>query len=404
MGGELNIKRLAERLQVGVRDMAHAAGIGVSTLHLGITTDRWPKRLMVDRDSILALLRKRGATDDELSTAFDRVPPKPPKPTKAPAIRTTRPQPAEHQETEMLMGKQTLSMAARKAFGLFQNPFDGEVSSEAEMFVSGEIRFVREACWQAAVNGSFVAILGESGAGKTTILADLKDRLQTSTPQPVITIEPSVLGMGHTDTLAKVLKSGDILTACVASLDPSAPIKQTIESRTRQLVKLLDDSVKAGNAHLLIIEEAHDMPKQTLKHLKRLHERTRIGRRPALGILLLAQPELRQILNERAHDVREVYQRLEMIDLMPLGSDLRPYLEHKAKLAGRSLIDLITDDGVDELRARLTVERRSNGGQSIKHISLLYPLAVNNVMTAALNLAADLGAPVIDRDVMRSVR
>ena len=70
----------------------------------------------------------------------------------------------------MLLPKQTLSAEARKRFALpFANPFDGEVTSDAEMFVNGEIRFVRESAWQAAIGGRFCAIVGESGAGKTTI-------------------------------------------------------------------------------------------------------------------------------------------------------------------------------------------------------------------------------------------
>jgi type II secretory pathway predicted ATPase ExeA len=36
-------------------------------------------------------------------------------------------------------------------------------------------------------------------------------------------------------------------------------------------------------------------------------------------------------------------------------------------------------------------------------VSLLYPLNVNNWMAAALNTAADLGAPRVDRDVIRAV-
>jgi len=409
---ELFLKQIAKRLKVGYREMAAAGGIGVSTLAQIITLNQWPTRQRVRRDRILATLRERGATEAELATAFDQVP----EPEAAPAPEPTptkgkRKAPAEAapaadddtlQETDMLMGKQTLSMAARKAFSLFTNPFDGEVSTEADMFLSGEIRFIREACWQCATNGSFVALMGESGAGKTTILADLKERIKESS-RPVIMIEPSVLGMGSSDRTAKMLKSADILAAGVATLDPQAPIKATIEGRTRQLVKLLESSVNAGNSHLLVIEEAHDMPEITLNHLKRLQERARIGRRSALGILLVAHPELKLLLNERRHSVREVFQRCEMLELQPLDHELQAYLTHKAKAAGRDIKELITDDGIEAIRARLTIERRVNNSQSVKVISLVYPLAVQNVITAALNEAAALGAPVVDADIVRAL-
>ena len=99
----------------------------------------------------------------------------------------------------MLLPKQTLSEAARKQYALFTNPFDGEVISDAQMFINGEIRFVHETAWQAAVGGRMVAVIGESGAGKTTMLDDLKEKIVRE-HRPVVCIEPSVEGMEETDT------------------------------------------------------------------------------------------------------------------------------------------------------------------------------------------------------------
>ena len=97
-------------------------------------------------------------------------------------------------------------------------------------------------------------------------------------------------------------------------------------------------------------------------------------------------------------DVREVMQRTEIARLRPLGADLSTYLQLRASAAGRKLDEFITPDGVDELRSRLTVK---GPGQDAP-VSLLYPLNVNNWMVAALNMAAELGAPRIDRDVVRA--
>jgi len=90
------------------------------------------------------------------------------------------------------------------------------------------------------------------------------------------------------------------------------------------------------------------------------------------------------------------------VHLLPLDGDLRAYLEHRARAAGRELGDFIDQSGVDELRTRLTITRPASGGKTAA-TSLLYPLAVNNLVTAALNVAADLGVPVINRDVVRAV-
>jgi type II secretory pathway predicted ATPase ExeA len=36
-------------------------------------------------------------------------------------------------------------------------------------------------------------------------------------------------------------------------------------------------------------------------------------------------------------------------------------------------------------------------------VSLVYPLAVNNLVTAALNMAAELGEPLVTADVVRAL-
>lgn len=301
----------------------------------------------------------------------------------------------------MLLAKQALTQEARRAFGLFVNPFDGEVTAAEEMFQNTEFRYCREACWQAANHGRFVAVVGESGAGKTTLLGDLEDRIELEHKQ-VVLVKPSVLGMEDNDKAGKTLKASGIMDAIVFTLDPLATPKRTMEAKTRQLQRMLEDSAKAGNVHLLVIEEAHALPINTLKHLKRLHE-LRMGRRPLLGILLLGQPELKAKLSEKRHDVREVVQRCEVVELMPLDADLRGYLTLRLKRDGKALADVLADDAVDAIRARLTVTGQSRTGQAAQASSLVYPLAVNNFMTAAINTAAELGVPRVTRDVVMGV-
>ncbi len=422
-GVRLELGSTAAEYLVPLQDLADAAGISKTAMHALVTANRWPVK--TDRAAIefelRELFRARGATDDELARLFhahvrrarpghtppaDLRPPLAlqPRDTAAEAAPTDTADPtvdAHPEDFEMLLAKQSLTMQARKAFALFTNPFDGEVTSEAEMFTSGEIAYVREACWQAAVGSRFVAVIGESGAGKTTIQADLEARIERDRKQCIV-IKPSVLGMEDNDTKGKTLKSTDILSAMLTTLDPLQPVPQTLEARTTRAEKALSRSTEAGYQHLLLIEEAHCLPDATLKHLKRLHERMKFGRKPMLGILLLAQPELALKLDPRRAILREVTQRCEVVQLLPLDGDLQAYLEHRAKAAGRELGDFIDDGGVQEIRARLTVQRPSTSGKA-RTSSLLYPLAVNNLMTACLNTAAELGAPKVSRDVVRAV-
>lgn len=405
----LRISVIAGEIGVSVTDMADATGISRAAISALITRNVWPKRQDADalRQALTELMRSKGCPQDELPALFTphtrrvRLAGAPgPLATNYDRRRATPAAPAtpDEEPIDMLIAKQSLTTAARRAFGLFQNPFDGEVTSEEEMFVSDEIRYVREACWQVANSGSFVAVMGESGAGKTTLMLDLEDRVLAENLD-VVLIKPSVVAMEGSEAHGRVLKAGDILAAIILTFDPNARVPATIEARKRAALKGLENAARLGKRCVLVIEEAHSLSEHTLRHLKRLQEETRMGRRNLLGILLMGHPELRHTIER----VREVFQRVEQITLMPLDKDLRGYLEHRAKLAGKNLAELITDDGVDAIRARLTVQRPGGFGKAAAHVSLLYPLAVNNLVTAALNVAAELGAPVVNKDVVRAV-
>ena len=312
-------------------------------------------------------------------------------------VAPVNPETIETQEEEtMLLPPQTLSEEARRQFSLFTDPFQGEVTTDEQMYVNGNIRFVREVAWQTAMSARMAAIVGESGSGKTTMLDDLKENLLRQN-RPVVCIEPSMEGAEETDTKGKTVKAVDIQTAIVRTFNARAAVASNGEARSRQVREALTESCTAGHSHLLIIEEAHALPVPTINHLKRLREKMRLGRRFMLGILLVGHPELEKKLAR--WDVREVMQRIEVARLPPLGADLAAYLQCRAAAAGRALDEFITPDGVDELRSRLTVQ---GTGQDAP-VSLLNPLNVNNWMSAALNTAALLGAPVVGRDVIRAV-
>lgn len=297
----------------------------------------------------------------------------------------------------MLLRKQTLAQAARRHFSLFRDPFAEEALQSADdVFLTPDIRYVREALWFTARFGGFVAVVGESGAGKSTLRRDLLDRLSREN-ESVIVIEPYILGMEDNDRKGKTLKAASIAEAIIHTLNPLERPLLSPEARYRQLHRLLRESSRAGNRHVLIIEEAHSLPPATLKHLKRFWE-LEDGFKKLLGIILVGQPELRLRLSETNPEVREVVQRIELIELRPLDNELDAYLAFKFQRFGKNASDIITEDGIGAMRERLTV----NAGKRGK-VSLLYPLACNNFLTAAMNLAAELGIPQVDADVVKEV-
>lgn len=298
----------------------------------------------------------------------------------------------------MLLAKQVLHPATKKHFGLFRDPFaDDALQGSEDVFTTPDIRYVREALFQTARHGGFLAVVGESGAGKSTLRRDLIERINRENA-PVIVIEPYIIAMEDNDNKGKTLKAASIAEAIINTLAPLEGVKRSQEARFRQLHRVLKDSSNAGYSHVLVIEEAHSLPLPTLKHLKRFFELEN-GFKKLLSIVLVGQPELAMKLSERNQEVREVVQRCEVVELLPLDTQLEAFLTFKFDRAGKSVKEVLDASATDAIRARLS----SNIGGRKGVVSLLYPLAVSNLTIAAMNLAAQIGVPVVNADVIKGI-
>lgn len=396
----LQLKQVMTEHGIKQAEMAREMGIARPTLAALINHGQWPKSMEKHAlvGTCLAFLKECGVSSRELTTVFMKVP-EPRVEDVAPAVSLDSSTTDEKDEA-MLLRKQGLAPAAKKHFGLFRDPLADEMNEAADVFVSPDIRYVREAMWQTARLGGFIAVVGESGSGKSTLRRDLLDRVRRE-GQNVIVIEPYVLGMEDTDTKGKTLKAGHIAEAILNAVAPLEAPKSSPEARFRQVHRILRDSRRSGNMHVLVIEEAHGLPIATLKHLKRFFE-LEDGFSKLLSIVLIGQSELRTKLSENDPNVREVVQRCEVIELVPLDSRLEEYLKFKFDRAGKPLAEVIDEKGVDALRARLTTREGSRRGDAAT-VSLLYPLAVNNLLTACMNHAAGIGAPRVSADVVMAV-
>ncbi|CAN2971141.1 AAA+ ATPase domain-containing protein [Pseudomonas sp. PM2] len=357
---------------------------------------QWPRSLDCEelQGRIRVFLTEAGANDADIANAFEEV--------DLPCSSTADPaqvnEPSGEDES-MLLPKQTLQPSTRKVFSLFRDPFE-ELQSAQDMWISPDIRYVRETMYQTARHGGFLAVVGESGAGKSTLRRDLINRIMDAN-DPVIVIEPYVLASEDNDTKGKSLKSTHIAESMMAAVAPLAKPKSSPEARFAQLHKALKESHAAGYRHCLLIEEAHSLPIPTLKHLKRILE-LEVGFVKLVSIIMIGQPELDVKLSERNADVREVVQRCERVSLGPVSANLlKDFLTFRFSRAGKQLSDVIDDSGIEAIAARLSQPSRRGGREET--VSMLYPLAIGNLVNAALNMAADIGAPLVNADVVKGV-
>ena len=390
----LKLKDVLAGLRLQQKALAKALDLSTASVAQLVNHNQWPKSLSADsiKEKVQGFLREHGASQQAIDTAFEIAEPA--------RCSASAPQgDFQSMEEAMLLRRQGLFPAAKKHFGLFRDPFADDVQSHEDVFVSPDIRYVREAMFQTAKHGGFMAVAGESGAGKSTLRRDLIDRISRES-QPIIVIEPYVLGMEDNDQKGKTLKAAHIAEAILNTVAPLENVKRSPEARFRQLHRVLRDSRRAGNSHVLIIEEAHGLSIPTIKHLKRFFE-LEDGFKKLLSIILIGQTELKLKLSETNHEVREVVQRCEVVELAPLDSRLEEYLKFKLGRLGKPLSEVIDASGVEALRAKLTIS--TNRRDRRDTVSLLYPLAVGNLLTACMNLAAEIGVPTVNADVVREV-
>ncbi|EBH8949637.1 hypothetical protein EA127_16260 [Salmonella enterica subsp. diarizonae serovar 48:i:z] len=389
----LLLKQQLQHLQIDQKEVAVMLGISKAAMAQLVNHGQWPRRKTEQlRKRITELLQ---AHNVDTTHSFDEV--------RQQATAVTQVQQTT-EEDSMLLKKQTLSQKAKKAFKLFTNPFDDTaIQSAADMFITSDIRYVREAMFQTAVHGGMLALWGESGSGKSTLRRDLIDRLHRESAGTVV-IEPYVLAMEDNDRTGKTLKAASIAEAILRAIDPNARPKNSPEARFAQVHQALKDSADSSqSSHVLIIEEAHSLPVPTLKHLKRFLELEH-GFKRLLSIILIGQQELRDKLSERTASVREVVQRCEMVRLEPLEDDLEAFLAFKFDRAGRKVSEFIDESGIQAIRDKMTVKVGKNPDtRKDVFASNLYPLAIGNLMIAAINEAAAIGVPVVNGDVIKNI-
>ena len=231
-------------------------------------------------------------------------------------------------------------------FGLREAPF--RITPHTEFFFSGASRGATlEALIYAITHDEgIVKVSGEVGSGKTMLCRMLLERLPADI-ETVFLANPS-------------LSRDEIFQAIGEELRAPMPDNSSAHQLLRALQQRLIEIYANGRQVVLMIDEAHAMPAETLEEI-RLLSNLESNRHKLLHIVLFGQPELDLHLRQPA--MRPLKERItHNFALEPLrSSDIASYLTFRLRAAGYRGPELFTAGAIERIsRASEGLTRRIN--------------------------------------------
>lgn len=165
----------------------------------------------------------------------------------------------------------------------------------------------------------FIALTGEVGAGKTTVMRTLLTRLDPEAYATALVLNPMLSSLGLLKTINREYGIDD------GGNEPA----ELVETLNRFLL----EQKEAGRTVVLVIDEAQDMEPEVLEQV-RLLSNLETAREKLIQIILVGQPELETLLSRP--ELRQLNQRITVrYHLTPMdAADTRAYLAHRLRVAG----------------------------------------------------------------------
>jgi general secretion pathway protein A len=218
-------------------------------------------------------------------------------------------------------------------FGLNEKPFSISPDPRYLYLSQRHADALAHLLYGVTESGGFIQLTGEVGTGKTTLIRCLLEQLPAGTEVALI--------------LNPQLSSKQFMQAICQELQVDYVQRET----ARNLIDRLNERLLALHAEnrrvVLIVDEAQTMSPQLLEQV-RLLTNLETSRRKLLQIILIGQPELRELLAQQ--DMRQIAQRITgRFHLEPLSAaDTIVYVRHRLKVAG-GRADFFSDGAIRRL-------------------------------------------------------
>lgn len=213
-------------------------------------------------------------------------------------------------------------------FGLKEDPF--KITPDYNYFFPSLTHRVAENLLHYVVsNGEgFCVIIGEPGTGKTMILRKFLSKLPKNYIYALI--------------LTPTLNPDEFLKTLLDEFGIQYESNISKNEIFKIFKKFLEEQVLSGKKVLIIVDEAQNLPIETLEEL-RLLSNLETEKEKLVQIMLFGQPELEEKLNDER--LRQLNQRIpNKVFLAPLSEkELKSYIKHRLKIAGNGDIEFLPE-------------------------------------------------------------
>lgn len=183
-------------------------------------------------------------------------------------------------------------------------------------------------------HAGFIALTGEVGTGKTTVLRTLLSQLDPDKYRSALIFNPC---LSRGQLLANICREFGITEG-----------KKSGFAYLDELNRYLLEQNSAGRTVVLVIDEAQNLKPDVLEQI-RLISNMETERDKLIQIILAGQPELEDVLSR--HDLRQLNQRITVrCRLTPMElHESGDYINHRLKISGNRIPGLFTVGAVKRI-------------------------------------------------------